>query len=169
MRNERFVKHVIAVEAIMLKLAGELGEDEELWALAGLLHDADYELTKSQVEKHGLLAAEILKNKVPENVLRAIKAHNPRTGYEPQTKMEKALVAADAVSGLLVACALVMPSKKIAEVKVGTVTKKFKAKDFARRVDRKRILMREEMGLTKERFFEIALESLKEIAEDLGL
>jgi predicted hydrolase (HD superfamily) len=83
--------------------------------------------------------------------------------------MEKALTACDAISGLLVACALVMPSKKLADVKVETVAKKFKDKDFARGADRDRILVCEEIGLTRNRFFEIALNGLKAVAADVGL
>ena len=83
--------------------------------------------------------------------------------------MEKALIAADAVSGLLVACALVMPSKKLEEVKISTLNKKFKQKDFARNVDRNRINFCEEIGLSKEKFFEIALNGLKKISQTLGI
>jgi predicted hydrolase (HD superfamily) len=83
--------------------------------------------------------------------------------------MEKALIAADAISGLLVACALVMPSKKLADVKVETVSKKFKDKDFARGAERERILICEEIGLPREKFFEIALNGLKNVAPQIGL
>jgi predicted hydrolase (HD superfamily) len=107
---------------------------------------------------------------VQEEVIRAIKAHNfENTGVRPETRMEKALIASDAISGLLIACALVMPSKKLCEVKVKTVTKKFKAKDFARKVSRERILLCEEIGIPKEKFFEIALDGLKSISSEIGL
>jgi len=107
---------------------------------------------------------------VPEEVIKAIKTHNFRhTGVMPETIMEKALIASDAVSGLLVACALVMPSKKLVDVKVETVTKKFKDKDFARGADRERILVCEDIGIPKEKFFEIALNGLKTISTQIGL
>jgi predicted hydrolase (HD superfamily) len=83
--------------------------------------------------------------------------------------MEKALIAADAVSGLLIACALVQPSKKLADVKVETVTKKFKDKDFARGAHRDKMLFCEQIGIPKEKFFEIALNGLKESASQIGL
>jgi hypothetical protein len=161
---------MLAVEAIMRKLANNLGEDEDLWGLTGLLHDIDFEETKDYPERHGLKAIELLRGDVPEDVLRAIKAHNHEyTGVEPETTMEKALVASDALSGLLVACALVMPSKKMSEVKIKTIKKKFKDKDFARGADRSRISLCEDIGLTREKFFEIGLEALKGISQQLGL
>jgi len=161
---------MIAVEAIMRRLARYLGQDEDLWGLTGLLHDVDYEKIGDAWERHGILTGEILKGKVSEEVIRAIKAHNfERTGVIPESRMEKALICCDAISGLLVACALVMPSKKLAEVKVKTVKKKFKDKDFARGASRERVLFCEKVGVPKERFFEIALEGLKEHAEEIGL
>ena len=83
--------------------------------------------------------------------------------------MEKALIASDAVSGLIIACALVMPSKKLEEVKVKTVKKKFKQKDFARNVSRERILFCEQIGIPREKFFELALNALKGVSDELGL
>jgi putative nucleotidyltransferase with HDIG domain len=168
--RRNIVFHMIAVEAIMRSLAKHFGEDEELWGLTGLLHDIDYEKIGDAWEKHGVLAGEILKGLVSEEVLRAIKAHNfERTGVTPESRMEKALICCDAISGLLVACALVMPSKKLAEVKVKTVKKKFKDKDFARGADRERIVFCEKIGVPKENFFEIALDGLKKYAADIGL
>jgi putative nucleotidyltransferase with HDIG domain len=162
--------HMLAVEAIMRSVAKHCGEDVEKWGLVGLLHDVDYERTEANPEKHGLLAEEILKELVSEDVIKAIKTHNSRhTGVMPETRMEKALIASDAISGLLVACALVMPSKRLADVKVETVTKKFKDKDFARGAERERILVCEEIGIPREKFFEIALDGLKEIATQIGL
>lgn len=168
--KRNIVYHMIAVEAIMRSLAKYFGEDEELWGLTGLLHDVDYERTEGAWEKHGILAEEILKEIVSEEVTRAIKSHNfENTHVKPETRMEKALIACDAISGLLVACALVMPSKRLAEVRVETVKKKFKDKDFARGADRKRILFCEEIGIPREKFFEIALNGLKNIAGEIGL
>jgi len=169
--KKNFVYHMLAVEAIMKSMAKHFGENEPLWGLTGLLHDIDYGKTETTPEKHALLAEEILKDFVlPKEIVRAIKAHNFQyTDIKPETKMEKALIACDAVSGLLVACALVMPSKKLTDVNVETVIKKFKAKDFARGVDRERILFCEEIGIPKEEFFEIALDGLKSISSEIGL
>ena len=169
-RNEKMILHMIAVGAIMRELARYLGEDEDLWELVGLLHDIDYERTKDDPSRHGLVAEEILGSLVSDDVLRAIKSHNyENTGVEPRTRMEKALIASDAVSGLIIACALVMPSKKLEEVKVKTVKKKFKQKDFARNVSRERILFCEQIGIPREKFFELALIALKGVSDELGL
>jgi putative nucleotidyltransferase with HDIG domain len=169
-KKRNIVYHMIAVEAIMRRLARYFEEDEKLWGLTGLLHDIDYERIGDAWEKHGVLAEEVLKDEVSAEIIRAIKTHNfERTNVVPESRMEKALICCDAISGLFVACALVMPSKKLAEVRVKTVAKKFKDKDFARGADRERILFCEKVGVPKERFFEIALEGLKEYAEEIGL
>jgi putative nucleotidyltransferase with HDIG domain len=168
--KQNVVYHMIAVEAIMRSMAKNLGESEDQWALVGLLHDIDYEKTETTPEKHSLVAEEILKGIVPDEVMKAIKTHNFKfTGVMPETRMEKALIASDAISGLLVACALVMPSKKLADVKVETVSKKFRDKDFARGAERERILVCEEVGIPREKFFEIALDGLKSVASEIAL
>lgn len=168
--KDNVIYHMLAVEATMRSVAKHFGEDENVWGLAGLLHDIDYEKTEANPEKHGLLAEEILKGLIPEEIIKAIKTHNSRhTGLNPETRMEKALIASDAVSGLLVACALVMPSKKLADVKVESVAKKFKDKDFARGAERERILVCEQLGIPRETFFEITLNGLKEVAHEIGL
>jgi putative nucleotidyltransferase with HDIG domain len=168
--KKSIVYHVLAVEAIMRELARYLGEDEEQWGLTGLLHDIDYERTEATPELHSLLAEDMLKGSVDGDVITAIKAHNfEHTGVKPQTKLQKALVAADAVSGLLIACALVMPSKKLADVRVESVGKKFKDKDFAKGAHRERILFCEQIGIPREKFFDIALRALRESASQIGL
>jgi len=168
--NEKIVLHMVAVSAIMGALAKHLGRDEKLWELVGLLHDIDYERTKKDPKRHGLKAEEILEGLVPDEVIHAIKAHNfENTGVNPENDMEKALIAADAVSGLVIASALVMPGKKLEEVRVKTLKKKFKQKDFARNVSRDRILFCEQIGIPLEKFFEIALNALKKISSELGL
>ncbi|MBS7632758.1 HDIG domain-containing protein [Candidatus Bathyarchaeota archaeon] len=164
------VYHMVAVEAIMRGVANYFGENEQTWGLLGLLHDIDYEQTEATPEKHTLVADGILKGLVSDELVKAVKTHNFRyTGVAPESCMEKALIASDAISGLLVACALVMPSKKLADVKAETVAKKFKDKDFARGAERERILICEEIGIPKEKFFEIALEALKKSASQIGL
>ena len=167
--NRKIVLHMIAVSAIMRALARYFGEDEE-WEIVGLLHDVDYERTKANPTRHGLEAENILKGRVSEEVLRAIKAHNfENTGVAPESDLEKALIAADAVSGLIIASALVMPSKKLEEVRVETLERKFKQKDFARNVSRERIRFCEQLGIPLREFLEISLNALKEISSDLGL
>ncbi|MCX8191405.1 MAG: HD domain-containing protein [Nitrososphaerales archaeon] len=170
LKKDSMVKHVLAVEAIMRGLAEYFNEDIDLWGLVGLLHDIDYESVEGDMKKHGLVAESILHGKVNDSIIRAIKSHNyVNTSIMPESRMERALISADAISGLIVACALVMPSKRLSEVKVETIVKKFKDKDFARGSDRSRILMCESLGIKKEQFFEIALKALQRIDAELGL
>ncbi len=168
-KNDKLVKHMLAVEAIMRALARRLGQNEEVWGLTGLLHDIDYELVGKDMSIHGLKSAEMLKGKLPEDALRAIRAHNELTGFKDDSPLAIALKAADQVSGLIVATALVMPNKKLEEVKVKSLMKKFKQKDFARRVRRDKILLCKKLGLTLEEFLELSLRALQEIHRELGL
>jgi putative nucleotidyltransferase with HDIG domain len=168
--NDKIVLHVIAVAKIMKALARRLGRDEELWEVTGLLHDIDYEKTKDEPSKHGLEAEKMLGNRVPPEVVRAIKAHNfERTGVPPESDLDKALITADAVSGLVIATALVMPNKRLAEVSVNTLKRKFKQKDFARNVDRNKILFCEQIGLSLDEFLELSLYYISYISDVLGL
>ncbi|HIQ49943.1 MAG TPA: HDIG domain-containing protein [Nanoarchaeota archaeon] len=168
-KNDKLIKHCLAVAKIMQSLAHELKENEELWYLTGILHDLDYEKTKENMKEHGIKSAEILVGKLPEQALLAIKAHNEMTGYKPESKLALALRASDAVSGLIIATALVMPDKKLASIKVESLKNKFKQKDFARNVRRDNILLCEKLGISLEKFLEISLNALKEISSELGL
>lgn len=169
LRNDKLVKHVLAVEAILRAVARELGEDEELWGLTGLLHDLDYEVVGKDLNRHGLVTPEIIEGKVPDEVIEAIKAHNELTGFESDSKLALALKAADHASGLIIATALVMPHKKLEEVKVESLLRKFKQKDFARNVKRERILNCEKIGIPLKEFLEISLRALQSIHKELGL
>ena len=173
-KNERLKKHMLAVEAIMQALARKLGRNEKLWGIVGLLHDIDYELAhkkgKNWMKYHGVLAKKILKDKLPDEALHAIKAHNfENTGVNPKSDLDYALIASDSISGLIVACALVMPNKRLEEVKIETIARKFKSKDFCRGVKREHIAYCEKLGLKLGEFFELSLNALKEVASDLGL
>ena len=165
--NKNLRKHMIAVGAIMEKMADFFGEDKQIWKMTGLLHDIDY--GKADMQKHGLISAEMLKGKLPEEALHAIKAHNERTGFKAESMLDKALIASDAASGLIVATALVMPEKKLSQVKVSSLLTKFKDKSFARGVERKKIMICEEIGLPLEKFLSIALQGMMEVREKLGL
>jgi putative nucleotidyltransferase with HDIG domain len=166
-------KHMLTVSVIMEALAAKLGIEEDeakgKWALVGLLHDLDYERTKGDFELHGLITAEMLDGKLPEDCLEAIKAHNKMTGFEPASMMAKALIAADAVSGLIVPTALMMPSRKLADVRVKSLTKKYKDKSFARTVSREKIMICADLGLERSEFFTLALEALQKISDELGV
>jgi uncharacterized protein len=169
-KRDNLRKHILAVEAIMRSLAKNLGEDVERWGLLGLLHDLDFDETYSKPELHTVKSVAILSGKVDDELLRAIKAHNYEfSGVKPISKMEKALVAADAVSGLIIACALVMPNKKLAEVKTETVIRRLKEKDFARNCNRENILYCEQISLPWPTFADLALNALQGISGELGL
>ena len=168
--DEKLLKHSYAVEAIMRAMAITLKEDEELWGLTGLLHDLDFDYTRSEPDKHANMTADILQELVPESMIDAIKGHNYRhTSHVPTTSLDKALIAADALSGLIIASALVMPSKKLKEVKVKTLRDKFKDTSFARGCDRKKIGLCVDVGLEVRPFLSLGLKALKKIHTPLGL
>ena len=168
--NKNLIKHMLAVEAIMKGVAEKIGEDPEEWSMIGLLHDVDFDKTKDNPKIHAIIAAEMLQGKIDDEKIRVIKCHNfENTGIMPEKKVDYALIAADAVSGLVIAAALVIPSKKLADVKTDSISKRYKEKDFARNCNREHMLFCEKFGLTKEEFFEIALRSLQGISAELGL
>ncbi len=167
--KESNLKHMIAVGAVMRSTARRLGEDATAWEVTGILHDIDFEECHG-MEDHATMACEMLRGKVGEEVLQAILAHNHEaTGVPVDNPLMRGLLAADAVSGLVIACALVLPSKRLADVKVSSIAKKFGNKDFARGVDRGRIMVCEELGIPRDEFLQVALEGMRESAEELGL
>ena len=93
--------HALAVSVMMKALASRLGKNEELWELVGLLHDLDYDVTRGDMSKHGLVSTKMLKGRLPEHELYAIKAHDYRTGFKPRTSLDKALIATDTLENLL--------------------------------------------------------------------
>lgn len=168
--DDKLRKHMYAVSAIMGELAEELDKDAEKWGKVGLLHDIDYERTKDEPENHALISAQMLEDELSEKYLDAIKAHNyQNTGVEPEKDIDNALIAADAISGLIVATALVMPNSKMEEARPESVLKKFDDSSFAKNIDREKILYCEKLGLDKEKFVEISLKALKKIDDKLGL
>lgn len=167
--KENNLKHMMAVGAVMREAALRLDRDPELWEVTGILHDIDFEECHG-MEDHALIARDLLRGKVSEDVIQAILAHNQQaTGVPVDNELKRALVAADAVSGLVTACALVVPSKKLADVKVSSLIKKFGNKDFARGVDRERIIICEQLGLPRDDFLKVALDGMLKAADDLGL
>ena len=167
-KNKNLVKHMIAVEGIMRRLARHFGEDEELWGITGLLHDLDYDLTVDDFPRHGFVTEELLAGvDVPPEVIRAIKTH---PGHLPaESLMEKSLYAADPISGLIVAAALMHPSKKISGVDADFLNRRFKEKRFAAGADRDQIRACSEMGLELEKFFQLSIEGMTQVADELGL
>jgi predicted hydrolase (HD superfamily) len=167
--KESNVKHMVAVGAVMCQLAQHLGEDGMYWEITGILHDIDFELCHGMSD-HTIKAKELLKGHVDQVIIEAIMAHNhEHTNIKPDTPLKKGLIACDAVSGLVLACALVMPSGKLADVKMESVAKKYRTKDFAKGVDRGRIMTCEELGVPLADFLGIAVEGMKKHSAELGL
>jgi putative nucleotidyltransferase with HDIG domain len=168
--NRNLLKHSIAVEAVMRRLARHFGEDEELWGLAGLLHDIDYEATKDDPARHSLEGARMLaETGLPEPLVYAVKVHNHHHGLPRLTRLDKALYATDPLTGLIVAGALIRPEKKLAAVDVAFLRHRFGEKGFARGASRETIKTCGELGLTLEEFLSLGLEAMQGIAADLGL
>jgi putative nucleotidyltransferase with HDIG domain len=155
----------------MKALAKKMGEDENLWAMAGLLHDLDCELVNADMKTHGLKTAEILKeNGLCEELIDAVKMHNEYATQSPRTdKFHKALAASETLTGLIIATTLVYPDKKLASVKVKSIVKRMKEKNFAASVDRNIIRECEDIGVPLSEFAELALKAMQGISNDLGL
>ncbi len=166
--NTNLKKHMLACEACMRALAAHFGEDSEAWGLAGLLHDLDYDQTSQDFSQHGKVTVEMLKDKgLSEDILHAILAHPGHV--EAISKMDQALYAVDPTTGLLVAAALMHPSKRLASVDVAFVMKRFREKRFAAGANRDQIQTCSRLGLGLEEFTGICLKAMQGIAEDLGL
>jgi putative nucleotidyltransferase with HDIG domain len=169
--QDNLQKHCLATEAIMRLLARRLGQDEDLWGLIGLLHDLDYTDTKDHMDQHGLVTEKILQQRgVCAAITEAIKAHNAdNLGMQRKAMLEHALVAAECITGLIVATALVYPDKKLASVKPQSIIKRMKQKEFARSVNREFIKECEKIGIPLDAFAELCLEAMRGISDELGL
>jgi putative nucleotidyltransferase with HDIG domain len=166
--KRNLIKHTLAVEAIMRALARRLGQDEDLWGLAGLLHDLDYEKTESSPARHGRLTLEMMAGlDVPKEALDAILAHAGHIGRN--SLMEKAICCADPMTGLIVASALMHPSKKLAGLDADFVGKRFKEKRFAAGASREAIAGCRELGLELHEFFRLSLDAMNGISGELEL
>lgn len=169
-KNQNLIKHSLAVEACMKALAKNFGENEEKWALAGLLHDIDYEETKDDSNLHSIKGAEFLeKLGIEKEIVEAVKTHNEAHGILPETQMAKALYCVDPLTGLIVAATLVLPSKKMADLTVENILNRFKEKSFAKGANREIILKCSEINLSLEKFVEICLGAMQGISTELGL
>jgi len=170
LKNQNLLKHCLACEAIMKDLAPRFNQDPEEWALVGLLHDIDYEITKNCPESHGIEGARILSEAgVSDNVIAALRSHNPATGHVPNSTLEKALYAVDPVSGFIVACALVHPNRALGGLDLDFLFNRFKEKSFARGADRNQIQACNDLQLNLNDFLLIALHAMQKISPQLGL
>ncbi len=170
-KNENMLKHSYASEAVMRALAARLGGDEDLWGMAGLMHDIDIEVTNADMSVHGIAGAKILDERgYPEEVIDAVRMHNEMShGLQRSEKFHHALAAGETMTGLITATALVYPDKKLASVKVKSIVKRMKEKAFAASVNRETIMECEKIGIPIDEFASISLEAMKNISSVLGL
>ncbi len=168
--NQNLVRHMLAVEAAMEDYADRYGEDPTNWALAGLLHDFDWEIHPT-LEQHPQDGAPILRERgVPEEVVICILSHAQHTGLPRETTMQRALFACDEITGLLTAVALVRPSRSILDVKAKSIKKKWKDARFAANVNREDIAEgAEALGVELWEHIGNVLDSMMRIAPALGL
>ncbi|MHC4283936.1 MAG: HD domain-containing protein [Planctomycetota bacterium] len=164
-KNKNLRKHAYAVEAAMRAYAAKFGEDPEKWGIVGLLHDFDYEKFPT-LEDHPFKGVEYLKEQgYSDELTEAILAHAEHTGTTRDTILKKCIFAVDELTGLVIAVALVRPSKKLADVKVRSVRKKWKEKTFAAGVDRGII----ERGAELTEHIDTVIKAMQGISEKLGL
>jgi putative nucleotidyltransferase with HDIG domain len=173
--NQNLVKHMLCVEAAMRWYARKYGEDEELWGAVGLVHDFDYERWPNNeqhpTEGHPTTGVNILREKGwSDEACNAVLSHGTYTGQPRDTLMAKTLYACDELTGLVVATALVRPSKKLAEVNVKSVKKKWKDKGFAKGVNRQDIAEgAEDLGVPIDEHIANVIEAMQAASDELGL
>ena len=169
-QNPNLRKHCYAVEAAMRAYARKQGEDEERWGLTGLIHDFDWE-RHPDAQRHPMDGVAVLRSLGwPEDICRAVLGHATYSGVPRDTPMARTLFACDELCGFLVACALMTPNKRLAEVEVASVKKKLKRADFARNVNREDIAVgTAELGVDLDEHIAFTLEAMRGIHAELGL
>ena len=169
-KSDSLRKHLLAVETCMRAYARKAGEDEELWGIAGLVHDFDWEVCPTP-ESHPTFGAEILKSRgFSDEIVRAVLSHGNHTGITRDSLMEKTLFACDELSGFVTAVALVRPTKSLSDTKVSSVKRKFKDKRFAASVSREDMVQgAQELGIELDEHIAFIIEALKPVASELGL
>ncbi|MBM4463954.1 MAG: HDIG domain-containing protein [Chloroflexi bacterium] len=169
-KNGNLIKHALAVEAGMRAYARKFGQDEEKWGITGLIHDFDYEQHPT-AEEHPAWGAKLLEERGwPEDLVHAVRAHGDHLGLPRKSLMDKALYAVDELTGLIVAVALVQPSRSIMDVKIKSIKKKWKDKAFARGVNREDIEEgAADLGVDLNEHIATVLSAMQGIADELGL
>lgn len=168
--QKNLVKHCLAVEAVMERLAEYFNQDKKRWGLTGLLHDIDYEKTADDPEKHSIVGAEMLKELgLADDIVYAVKVHNGMHGFERKSLMDKALYASDPLTGLIVASALIHPEKSLEALDTEFVLNRYSESSFAKGANRDVIASCKEMDLSLEEFIRLSLEGMKSISDQLGL
>jgi predicted hydrolase (HD superfamily) len=169
-KTDQLRRHMRSVEAAMRAYARRFGEDEERWALLGLIHDWDYE-SGPTLDLHPMRGMQMLRERGwPEDLLEDIASHADYLNIPRDTPARKALYAVDEMCGFIIACALVKPDKSLGSVAPSTVRKKMKDKAFARGVHREMLVAgAEQLGIPFDEHVEIVRDALKPIAQELGL
>jgi putative nucleotidyltransferase with HDIG domain len=168
LKNKNLVKHCLAVEACMRAVAVRLGQDPEPWALAGLVHDLDYELTEKSPELHTTETVKILEGLgIPAEVVHAVRAHAAKVACE--NAMDWTIFAVDPLTGLIIAATLMHPDKKLKSIDLEFVKRRYKEKSFARGARREEIEECRHLGLELDEFISLALGAMQGIDADLGL
>jgi putative nucleotidyltransferase with HDIG domain len=168
--SESLRRHLLGVEAAMRAYARREGEDEELWAVTGLLHDLDYERYPDLDTGHPRYAVKELEERgYPRDVIDAVAGHAEFMGVPRETQMAKTLFAVDELSGFVAACARVRPTG-IEGMKPKSVKKKLKQPSFAAAVNRDEVERGiEELGVDRDEHIAVVIEALSEQASELGL
>ena len=169
MTKPNLIKHCLAVESVMRHFAELNNEDAEYWGNVGLLHDIDYELYP---EEHCKKYKEVLQDKCDDDFIRTLESHGYGlcTDVMPEKFMEKVLITIDQLTGFITACALILPSKKLADVEMKSMLKKWKNKSFAGGTERERIeYWTNELGYDLEYMLEQTLVGMQNISGKLGL
>jgi len=173
MQNQNLRRHCLSVEVVMQALAQHFKAEAQKWGIVGLLHDGDYEFTKDDPGNHAKLMAQWVRDlgETDQELLDGIESHGfSHTGGLPRNQMEWSLFCCDELTGLIVACALVQPSKKLADLSVDSVLKKFPQKSFAAGAKREDIMQCESaLGITLADFVAISLSAMQSIASEIGL
>ena len=169
-KNENLIKHGRAVELSMRALARHFGEDEERWAMVGILHDFDYEKFPT-IPDHAVEGGKILREAGwPDDIVDAILGHAEHTGVPRETMMAKALFAVDELSGFMIGCALVRPDKSFKTMKVKSVKKKMKDKAFCRAVNRDEVRQgAAELDWELDDLIQFLITELAKVEDELGL
>lgn len=166
--NKNLVKHCLAVEACMRAMARKLGQDEESWGLAGILHDLDYEITEKSPERHTTETVKILTEKgVSPDIIRTVQAHAGQV--DCGNEMEWSIFSIDPLTGLIIAATLMHPSRKLKEIDLEFVKRRYKEKSFARGARREDIEQIENIGMDLDEFIGICLAAMQGIDKELGL
>ena len=168
--SESLLKHARAVEAAMQAYARKLGGDEETWGNVGLLHDFDWEIHPT-LPDHPTKGADILRLRgVDEGMIQDVLAHAPFTGVPRDSDLRKALFAVDELTGFIIACALVRPSKSLSDLEAKSVRKKMKDKSFAAAVSREDLQQgADELGVELGEHIQFVIDALRPVGEELGV